>query len=33
MSKRIVREAVVMVWRLRLGSLLRSCMPGGGRHA
>jgi dolichol-phosphate mannosyltransferase len=32
MSKRIVREAVVMVWRLRVGSLLRSCLPGGG-HA
>lgn len=30
MSKRIVREAVVMVWKLKLGNLLRR-LPGLGR--
>ncbi|WP_136514085.1 polyprenol monophosphomannose synthase [Geomonas edaphica] len=29
MSKRIVREAVVMVWKLKLGTLLRKLLPGG----
>ena len=29
MSKRIVREAVLMVWKLRLGSLLRPLFPKG----
>lgn len=29
MSKRIVREAVLMVWKLRVGSLLRRLVPGG----
>ena len=28
MSKRIVREAVLMVWKLKLGSLLRRLTPG-----
>lgn len=27
MSKRIVREAVLMVWKLKLGSILRACWP------
>lgn len=27
MSKRIVREAVLMVWKLKLGSLARLCLP------
>jgi dolichol-phosphate mannosyltransferase len=27
MSKKIVREAVLMVWKLKLGSLLRSLLP------
>jgi len=30
MSKRIVREAVLMVWKLKLGSLARLVMPKGG---
>lgn len=30
MSKRIVREAVVMVWKLKLGSLLRGLLPERG---
>ena len=30
MSKRIVREAVLMVWKLKLGSLARLILPGGG---
>jgi len=29
MSKRIVREAVLMVWKLKFGSLVRRCMPKG----
>jgi dolichol-phosphate mannosyltransferase len=29
MSKRIVREAVLMVWKLKLGSLLRMILPKG----
>jgi dolichol-phosphate mannosyltransferase len=29
MSKRIVREAVLMVWKLKLGSLLRLFLPKG----
>jgi dolichol-phosphate mannosyltransferase len=29
MSKRIVREAVLMVWKLKLGSLARRVLPGG----
>ena len=29
MSKRIVREAVLMVWKLKLGSLARAVLPGG----
>jgi dolichol-phosphate mannosyltransferase len=29
MSKRIVREAVLMVWKLKLGSLLRQILPKG----
>ena len=29
MSKRIVREAVFMVWKLKLGSLLRAVLPKG----
>ena len=29
MSKRIVREAVLMVWKLKLGSLWRSLLPKG----
>lgn len=29
MSKKIVREAVVMVWKLKIGSLLRRIFPGG----
>jgi len=31
MSKRIVREAVLMVWKLKLGSVLRRLAPRGGR--
>ena len=31
MSKKIVREAVVMVWKLKLGSLLRKMFPERGR--
>jgi dolichol-phosphate mannosyltransferase len=31
MSKRIVREAIVMVWKLKLGSILRSLTGAGGR--
>lgn len=31
MSKKIVREAVVMVWKLKLGSLLRKMFPVRGR--
>jgi dolichol-phosphate mannosyltransferase len=30
MSKRIVREAVLMVWKLKLGSLMRPLLPGRG---
>ncbi|SNB45270.1 polyprenol monophosphomannose synthase [Geobacter sp. DSM 9736] len=30
MSKRIVREAVVMVWKLKLGSIFRKCLPERG---
>ncbi len=34
MSKRIVREAVVMVWKLKLGTILnRIFRTGGGGHA
>ena len=33
MSKRIVREAVVMVWKLKLGSLLRKIVGKGAAHA
>lgn len=33
MSKKIVREAVVMVWKLKLGSILGSIFRRGGRHA
>jgi dolichol-phosphate mannosyltransferase len=29
MSKRIVREAVLMVWKLKLGSLLGCLLPKG----
>ncbi|MBJ6749300.1 polyprenol monophosphomannose synthase [Geomonas sp. Red421] len=29
MSKKIVREAVLMVWKLKLGSLLRAVLPKG----
>ena len=29
MSKRIVREAVLMVWKLKLGTLARVCLPKG----
>ena len=29
MSKRIVREAVIMVWKLKLGSLLRGVLGKG----
>jgi len=29
MSKKIVREAVLMVWKLKLGSLVRKCLPKG----
>ncbi|MEA5112685.1 MAG: polyprenol monophosphomannose synthase [Geobacteraceae bacterium] len=32
MSKKIVREAVVMVWKLKIGSLLRRWLLPGGRH-
>jgi len=32
MSKKIVREAVIMVWKLKLGSLLRRWLIPGGRH-
>ncbi len=32
MSKKIVREAVVMVWKLKIGSLLRRWLLQGGRH-
>ena len=32
MSKKIVREAVVMVWKLKLGSLLRRWLLPGGKH-
>jgi len=28
MSKRIVREAVLMVWKLKLGSLAARLLPG-----
>jgi len=31
MSKRIVREAVLMVWKLKLGSIARKLFGGGGR--
>lgn len=31
MSKKIVREAVVMVWKLKLGSLLRKLFPARGK--
>ena len=31
MSKKIVREAVVMVWKLKLGSLLRKLFPSRGK--
>lgn len=29
MSKKIVREAVLMVWKLKLGSIFRMFLPGG----
>lgn len=32
MSKKIVREAVIMVWKLKIGSLLRRWLPTGGRN-
>lgn len=32
MSKKIVREAVVMVWKLKLGSLWRKFFPVGGNR-
>jgi dolichol-phosphate mannosyltransferase len=31
MSKRIVREAIIMVWKLKIGTLLRK-VPGFGRR-
>jgi len=31
MSKKIVREAVIMVWKLKLGSLLRKFFPARGK--
>jgi len=31
MSKKIVREAIVMVWKLKLGSLLRKLFPARGK--
>jgi dolichol-phosphate mannosyltransferase len=30
MSKRIVREAVLMVWKLKLGAMVRPLLPGRG---
>jgi len=29
MSKKIVREAVLMVWKLKLGSLFKRFLPSG----
>ncbi len=31
MSKRIVREAVIIVWKLRIGSLCRTVLPSAGK--
>jgi dolichol-phosphate mannosyltransferase len=33
MSKKIVREAVFMVWKLRIGSLVKKLTRRGGTHA
>jgi dolichol-phosphate mannosyltransferase len=33
MSKKIVREAVVMVWKLKLGSVIRGLFRSGDSHA
>lgn len=33
MSKKIVREAVLMVWKLKLGSLVKKLTRRGGTHA
>lgn len=33
MSKKIVREAVLMVWKLKLGSLVKKLTRKGGSHA
>lgn len=33
MSKRIVREAIIMVWKLKLGTLLRALPGFGGRRS
>lgn len=33
MSKKIVREAVLMVWKLRIGSLVKKLTRSGGFHA
>jgi dolichol-phosphate mannosyltransferase len=32
MSKQIVREAVIMVWKLKLGSILSRVLPSGGKY-
>jgi dolichol-phosphate mannosyltransferase len=32
MSKQIVREAVLMVWKLKLGTIRRSITGAGNRH-